>query len=134
MDSMTYVDDLTPEVCHQLLGSARVGRVSFVDEDGYPVIMPVNYRMHDGRIVVRTNAGTLLEQMPRHRVSFQVDEVSPDSRRGWSVLARGTAVDLDLASDSAVSVDTWVPGEKEHWLSIVIADVTGRQIVNPTGA
>ena len=131
---MTYVDDLTPEVCHQLLGSSQVGRVSFVDEDGYPVIMPVNYRMHDGRIVVRTNAGTLLEQMPRHRVSFQVDELSPDARRGWSVLARGSAVDMDLASDGDVRVDTWVPGDKGHWLSIVIADVTGRQIVNPTGA
>ena len=131
---MTYVDDLTPEVCHQLLGGAQVGRVSFVDEDGYPVIMPVNYRMHDGRIVFRTNAGTKLEQMPRHRVSFQVDEVSPDARRGWSVLARGSAVDLDLASDGGVRVDTWIPGEKEHWLSIEIADVTGRQIVNPTGA
>lgn len=131
---MTFVDDLTPEVCLQLLGGGTVGRIAFVDDEGYPVVMPVNYRMHDGRIVFRTNVGTKLEQMPRHRVSFQVDEVAPDAKRGWSVLARGQAADLDIQADGDVRIDTWIPGEKDHWLSIEIADLTGRQIVNPSGA
>ena len=45
--------ELEPEECWRRLASRTVGRMAYVDRDG-PVIVPLNYRVVDGRIWVRT--------------------------------------------------------------------------------
>ena len=51
MSAFTYVDALTEEVCRFLLAEEDVGRIAFVDDDGYPVVLPVNYVLADDFIV-----------------------------------------------------------------------------------
>ncbi len=135
MEPIAYVDVLTEEVCRFLLSNEEVGRVSFMDEDGYPVVLPVNYVSEGDFIVFRTAPGTKLEDIPLRRVAFEVDHLSLSNRSGWSVLVQGHgeeithALDLSHAALRERPVEPWAPGDKEHWLAIRIQRISGRRIV-----
>jgi uncharacterized protein len=135
MSAFTYVDALTEEVCRFLLAEEDVGRVSFVDDDGYPVVLPVNYVLADDFIVFRTAPGSKLEGVPLRQVAFEVDHLSIIYRSGWSVLVQGHGQEITTALDPRHarlrdhSVEPWVPGAKDHWLAIRIERVSGRRIV-----
>ena len=72
----------------------RVGRVGF-SLDGVPIILPVNYGMVDGDVVVRTGEGVKLSSASDHAiVAFEVDGVDLDAMVAWSVLVRGLCTEL----------------------------------------
>ena len=135
MSAFTYVDALTEEVCRFLLAEEDVGRIAFVDDDGYPVVLPVNYVLADEFIVFRTAPGSKLEGVPLRQVAFEVDHLSIIYRSGWSVLVQGhgqevtTALDPQHARLRDHSVEPWAPGAKDHWLAIRIERLSGRRIV-----
>ena len=135
MSAFTYVDALTEEVCRFLLAEEDVGRVGFVDDDGYPVVLPVNYVLADDFIVFRTAPGSKLEGVPLRQVAFEVDHLSIIYRSGWSVLVQGHGQEITTALDPRHArlrdhpVEPWVPGAKDHWLAIRIERVSGRRIV-----
>ena len=135
MEPIAYVDVLTEEVCRFLLTDEEVGRIGFVAEDGYPVVLPVNYFVEGDFIVLRTAPGTKLEEVPLRQVAFEVDHLAPTHRTGWSVLVQGhgeevtNALDPIHASLRERRVEPWAPGEKEHWLAIQIHRISGRRIV-----
>ena len=59
-DRVVWMDDLTTEVCWQLLEGRQIGRVAFVDDRG-PIVLLVNFRLDGRSIVVRTARGSILE-------------------------------------------------------------------------
>jgi uncharacterized protein len=135
MKQLEYIDQLTSGVCATLLGSHEVGRLGFVDSDGYPIVRPFNYACGDNRIVVRTDMGETFDLAVNHKVSFEIDEFFPVTRTGWSVVARGFATDVTGVFRLNPEIDpynvpcTWVPGEGNHFLAIEVESVSGRQIV-----
>jgi Pyridoxamine 5'-phosphate oxidase len=62
-----------------------------------PEIRLVNHILDDGLIIVRTRLVTRLAMTVRHQlpyptvVAYQVDELDPATRTGWSVFATGVA-------------------------------------------
>jgi len=128
---------LSDEVCRFLLSTEEVGRIAFLDTDGYPVVLPVNYYLEDDFVVFRTAPGAKLREIPLHRVAFQVDHLSPMSRSGWSVLVQGHGEEVTNAIDPLhavlreAKVDPWVPGDKPDWVAIQIHRISGRRIVRP---
>lgn len=62
-------------VAEELLRSCRVGRLGTVGRDGYPMIKPLNFAYHDGRIYFHTAlAGEKIDDIGRDdRVCFEVD-------------------------------------------------------------
>jgi hypothetical protein len=135
MTESTTLAVLTDEVCRFLLTTEEVGRIAFVDSDGYPVVLPVNYFVDGDFIVFRTDPGTKLREVPLRRVAFQVDHTAAVSRNGWSVLVQGHAEDVTHAIDPEharlreTKLEPWVPGEKQAWVAIQIHRVTGRRII-----
>jgi len=133
---MTYVEDLTAETCRQLLAGEEVGRIAFAGDDGYPVVLPVNYRLDGDLIVFRTAEGLKLENVPLRRVAFEVDRFDPLARTGWSLLVRGYAREVTSAigepyeSLRNAPLAPWAPGSKDHWLAVETESITGRQIVS----
>ena len=126
------LDILTGEECRELLAGQRVGRLGVV-RGGYPVIVPVNYGLHDDRVIVRTDAGGKFSAARRNRVSFEVDHIDDRRRTGWSVLVQGFAVEVsegDPRHDelAAVAVEPWAPGDRNRILMITPISVTGRRI------
>lgn len=127
-----WVEHLSERRCWELLGAAPVGRVGVIVDSG-PEIYPVNHRVEGETLVFRTDPGTKLRGIDRTpSVCFQVDGSDALARTGWSVLAKGRAVEVtdpaEVAHLAAVALELWGLGPKDHWVRIVVEEVTGRQI------
>jgi nitroimidazol reductase NimA-like FMN-containing flavoprotein (pyridoxamine 5'-phosphate oxidase superfamily) len=71
-----------------------IGRLALVlDEapDQAPVVIPVNFRLHEGQLFLRLGEGTISGAADQHLVAFEVDRVDRKAGQAWSVLARGFA-------------------------------------------
>ncbi len=71
-------------------------------------MLPVNYKVHDGAIVFRTaqnsQTGEDLQTGIAHaeyQVAFEIDQINPETRDGWSVLIHGPA--HHMTSDSELA-------------------------------
>jgi len=123
---------LSEHTCRELLASRDLGRIAFQDEKEIE-IFPVNYAT-DGTIVVfRTGPGTKLVQSTETRVAFEVDEWNSATEVGWSVVLKGVAeevtpgVDPFAAALRSRPVVPLAPGERDYWIAIYPATITGRR-------
>lgn len=130
----TGLEIMAPEECNDKLASTSVGRVAFV-ADGDVTILPVNFRFHEGMIVFRTASGSKLEAASRHAsVAFEVDGWDEATHTGWSVLAKGAAVEI-LSDEEAnwlldLDLRPWSDAiEHRWWVRIRPDEITGRKIV-----
>jgi uncharacterized protein len=131
LDGLTV---LTVDECLQLLTHhvPRIGRVSFTT-DGRPVILPVNYIFFEGSVVFRTGAGAKLSAASRgEHVAFEIDEIDPTWREGWSVLVQGRAEEVVDAEERArleqLPLRPWGPGDKSAYVRIMSTEISGRRI------
>ncbi|MFJ9346387.1 pyridoxamine 5'-phosphate oxidase family protein [Streptomyces sp. NPDC101237] len=125
--------ELSPEECRVLLSTHGVGRVAVSGADGRPVVVPVNYEVVDETIVFRTAPHTVAARAAETEVAFEVDRVDDALSQGWSVLAVGRAsvvTDPDAVRRFSRHAHTtpWAGGEREMWVSIRPASLTGRRI------
>ena len=125
-------DDLTPAECAELLGSTGVGRLAYVDH-GWPVVVPVNFSLHEGDIFIRSVLGGKLEAAVRHeRVCFEADTFSAVDRQGRSVIVHGH---LEVIRDPAIlqaawarDPSPWVDDNQMLWLRLISLATTGRRV------
>ena len=135
MAGTTTFEVLPEQECRRLLAEQEVGRIAFVDGDGFPVVLPVNFVIDGDLIAVRTDLGTKMAHVPLHKVAFEVDGIDEEARAGWSVLVQGYGQDVTNAVGRRYedlrrrSLSTWPPGEKTNWLTVDIATITGRRVV-----
>ncbi len=132
IDGRTWMEHLSPTTCWELVSEAAVGRVGVL-VDSAPEIYPINYAVDGETIVFRTDPGTKLRAVDRSpSVCFEVDQVDPEDRSGWSVLIKGRATELTSAADlltaSELPLHFWTSGDKSRWVRIVPAEITGRRI------
>jgi nitroimidazol reductase NimA-like FMN-containing flavoprotein (pyridoxamine 5'-phosphate oxidase superfamily) len=129
------VQKLMPAQCRRLIEPGGVGRYAFVTSAG-PVVLPVNYAMVAGTIVVRTAEGTVIDGHGDGPVAFEVDHIDDALSQGWSVLVRGQAhrvmhpAELNRMQEDA-NVWPWPGGEREVYLRITPDRITGRRIFAP---
>jgi uncharacterized protein len=128
-----HFDEIDYGDCLELLRFGELGRVAVVI-DGFPLIVPVNYRLVEGPggvwIALRTRPGNFVDR-DRAPVAFEVDHVDRAKREGWSVLVRGTLQRVDPeAADFRLRFDPepWVPDARDRWLVIEPFSVTGRRL------
>jgi hypothetical protein len=122
--------ELSRAECLRLLASATIGRISYTRQ-ALPAVEPVNFALHDGVIVIRTDAGGKLTAATRHAVvAFQADDLDPVLRSGWSVTVVGACEQVTDAGDIArldkLGLESWAPGTRDHFIRIVPGIVTGR--------
>lgn len=128
-----HVQVLTRDECLALLGTASVGRLG-VTIRALPAILPVNYAMHDDRIVLRSVPGSKLDSATTESVvAFEVDDHAPDGSWGWSVLVQGVAEEVtnpdEVAALRGLGIRAWAypDGEAHRWLRIETEVVSGRR-------
>ncbi len=116
--------------CLALLAGERVGRVG-ISVAALPVILPVNYVVHDGAILVRTAPGTKLSAaLDRAVVAFEVDGIDR-AGYGWSVLVQGPAEvveDRETTERARLLLRSWATSEADHVIRISPANVSGRSL------
>ena len=134
MTVQTWLIDISPEECADLLAAATLGRLGVVI-DGRPEIFPVNhvYDRQSGCVAFPTNARTKLHgALDWPWVAYEVDGVGPGDEGGWSVLVVGRAEEItdadEIARLAAQRHVLWRSGDSAHWVRIVASKVTGRRI------
>ena len=117
--------------CKRLLAitskGGGVGRLAVATEQA-PVVVPVNFSLRDGQVLVRTGTGFLSQAAAGQLVAFEVDQVDWAAGTAWSVLVRGLATLIESPSPSEIDglVHPLVP-EPGNMLLVVRPDlVTGR--------
>ncbi|HUC27020.1 MAG TPA: pyridoxamine 5'-phosphate oxidase family protein [Streptosporangiaceae bacterium] len=134
----TKLEILDEDECTRLIGPGGIGRLVFAGRFDLTVL-PVNYVFHDGAILFRTaQAGSTDEDLrtgiehAEFRVAFEVDDFDTEAREGWSVLIQGPAHHLDDPGERddalAAGVQPWPGGDREHFISITPARITGRRL------
>jgi nitroimidazol reductase NimA-like FMN-containing flavoprotein (pyridoxamine 5'-phosphate oxidase superfamily) len=135
IDERTGIEVLEEAECVRLLQADEIGRLAVIDV-ATPAIFPVNYVMHDGDIVFRTDAGTKLDRGQRANVCFEVDAFDRAERSGWSVVVTGRLEEITssdssaLAAAQALPIHPWAAGERAHWVKLVPARITGRRVTH----
>jgi uncharacterized protein len=131
------VDEIDAAECWRLLATQPVGRVAII-VGHYPLVFPVNFAVDGQQIVYRTGVGIKLHSLNRSNVTFEVDEIDPVHRSGWSVMVKGAAheVDVERHSEMAGRVEVggaapWAPGRRDHLIRIVADQISGRRIRLP---
>ncbi len=128
-----YTELLGHEDCLTRLARHSLGRIG-LSIAALPVVLPVNYAVHDGAILIRTAAGSKLDAATRGAVvAFEIDGFEDAQRSAWSVLVQGVAaeiVDPDARQRaSSVELQTWsASGTGEHFVRIELTKVTGRRV------
>lgn len=124
--------ELSREECLALLPTVPVGRLVF-SERALPAVVPVNFALDHGRVVIRTGEGSSLAAALRGEVvGFQVDAFDATARNGWSVLVVGRAAEVrdptELARLADLPLEPWAGGRREHVLVVPLELVTGRRV------
>jgi nitroimidazol reductase NimA-like FMN-containing flavoprotein (pyridoxamine 5'-phosphate oxidase superfamily) len=138
------LEELDEAECLRLIAPGGIGRLVFAGQFDLTVL-PVNYKLHNGAILFRTaTQGTTDEDLrtgidhAEYRVAFEVDDFDAEAREGWSVLLQGPAHHLDSdaerAEAMAVGVTPWAGGDRDHFIRITPARVTGRRVRRSAGA
>jgi nitroimidazol reductase NimA-like FMN-containing flavoprotein (pyridoxamine 5'-phosphate oxidase superfamily) len=132
------VEQLTEAESLRLIAQAEIGRVGFTSRYG-PVVLPVNFKVLDGSVVFRTEAGNSLDEDLRtgiaeaeYKVAFEIDAMNPADRTGWSVLIQGAAHHVDDEEERAAvlkaGVEPWAGGERDVYFRITPTMISGRRI------
>lgn len=131
----TRWQELSRSDCFDFLARHDLGRLAFVDDLG-PIVVPVNYVLDQHELVIRTDEGAKLEASRRGvKVAFEIDGIDPAGKTGWSVLVRGEAVAVsdrdELERLRKLPVRPLAPGSRSHYIRVMPAVLTGRQILAP---
>jgi nitroimidazol reductase NimA-like FMN-containing flavoprotein (pyridoxamine 5'-phosphate oxidase superfamily) len=123
---------LTARESHELLRSQPIGRV-IVTLDALPAAFPVNFKVVDDCVVVRTASGTKLEAaLAGTVVGFEVDQFNTATNTGWSVLVVGVATVVDdpdeVAALEAHGIRSWLGEPLPHFIRIKIETISGRTV------
>ena len=128
---------LSDATCRELMGTRSVGRLAYIARRGVPDVVPVNYVLFDGDVLIRSGPGPKLQAAERQEpVAFEVDDLDEDGRSGWSVVVHGRASrppwseleHLDLVGAP------WATGPRRQLIRITPRRLTGRRIHGSRGA
>jgi nitroimidazol reductase NimA-like FMN-containing flavoprotein (pyridoxamine 5'-phosphate oxidase superfamily) len=131
-DRPPTITRLMPTECHRLIAPGGIGRIAFSTTSG-PVVLPVNFAVMAGTIVIRTAEGTMIEGHADDRVALEVDHIDEALCQGWSVLVQGQAhrvahpAELNHVRRDAV-IRPWPGGERDVYVRIIPDRITGRRI------
>ena len=122
--------ELTANQCWDYIRKAEIGRLAVV-ADQHPEIFPINFVVDRGSVVFRTAEGTkLAAALEGAAVAFEVDGYDDRLGQAWSVVLKGSAVQLESIEDILASEELplfpWQSGEKNHFVRIDPVQTSGR--------
>src|SRR5690348_13192637 len=82
--------ELDTKECMELLKLKRVGRIVWA-ESGGPQCLPVNFVLHNDRILFRTSPYSAIARVASQlSAAFEVDDIDEFVGTGWSILVTGS--------------------------------------------
>jgi nitroimidazol reductase NimA-like FMN-containing flavoprotein (pyridoxamine 5'-phosphate oxidase superfamily) len=130
--------ELARPECLRLLAEHDFGRLAVALGDGPPAIRPVNYAFDERSqsVIIRTARGSKFSALINSAsASFEIDEIDPQTRTGWSVIIQGVSEAITDESEivriGELGLDPWAPGFKGDWVRVRAFTVSGRLIARP---
>jgi nitroimidazol reductase NimA-like FMN-containing flavoprotein (pyridoxamine 5'-phosphate oxidase superfamily) len=122
---------LSSSACLELLATRSAGRLAYVARAGTPDLVPVNYLLDNGTILIRSGAGPKLQAAERRSVvAFEVDDIDEQTHTGWSVVVIGRAERLSNREAALLAApQPWANGSRHHLMRIQPTRIEGRQLV-----
>ena len=122
---------LSEQECWDHLGSRPVGRIAWSGPHGVTVV-PVNFAVEDGAIVLRTSPySQMARECVDREVGFETDVVDLVTHSGWSVLVQGRCTRERHVSEAPTP---WVTGPRTLGLRIEVRAISGRRLTPPGAA
>ncbi len=123
---------LARDQCLNLLATATIGRVGLTT-GALPTILPVNFRLDDDRILIRSGEGAKMDAALQDAVvAFEVDDFDPIDHSGWSVVVTGVARAItdedELQALDGIPIARWAPRGNGQVVSISTDMVSGRRL------
>jgi nitroimidazol reductase NimA-like FMN-containing flavoprotein (pyridoxamine 5'-phosphate oxidase superfamily) len=118
--------------CLTLLEQVSIGRVG-LSVGALPVVLPVNFVLVPGGILLRTSEGAKLHAAwDQAVVAFEADHFDPLTRTGWSVLVQGRSrvvTDaVEIERHLAQPLLPWADPFAERFVEIRCERVSGRRV------
>ena len=126
------LEHLARDECIRLIASVPVGRIVYTRQ-ALPAVELVNFALHDGDIVIKTDAGGKLAAATRGAVvAFEADSVDAAGHAGWSVTlvgeARAVTDSEEIRDLDQIALTPWAPGKRDHYIRISPSIVHGRRL------
>jgi hypothetical protein len=117
--------------CWDLIRTQEVGRLGIAIANK-PDIFPINFVVDHSSVVFRTAEGTkFAAAVLGEAVAFECDGYDPDAGEAWSVVLKGTAVEVENMYEFFDVLDLplfpWHGAPKSRFVRIVPTEVTGRR-------
>jgi uncharacterized protein len=128
----TTLEQLSRDQCLRLVGQVPLGRIVYTRQ-ALPAVELVNFALHDGDIVIRTDSGGKLAAATRGAVvAFEADSMETAAHAGWSVTIVGYSGAVTDSKEilclEQTGLEPWAPGKRDHFIRISPAIVNGRRI------
>jgi nitroimidazol reductase NimA-like FMN-containing flavoprotein (pyridoxamine 5'-phosphate oxidase superfamily) len=132
MDFNGTLEHLSRLECLRLVGQVPLGRIVYTRQ-ALPVVELVNFALHDGDIIIRTDSSGKLAAATRGAVvAFEADSVDVAGHAGWSVTivgySRAVTDSKEILRLEQTGLDPWAPGKRDHFIRISPSIVNGRRI------
>jgi hypothetical protein len=127
------LDVLDQEQCLALMRTATIGRVAFT-HGALPAVQPVTFALGEEEVFIPTHPGNKVVAASRGAVvAFEVDDVDPAARTGWSVTVVGPSRVISEPAEVArldrMGVRPWPRGRDRHcYIAITVSLVQGRRL------
>ena len=126
------LEQLSQDECLLLMASVSVGRIVYTRR-ALPAVELVNFALHHGDIVIRTDSGGELAAATQHSVvAFEVDLLDADEQAGWSITAIGKSHEVtdpaEIGQLQKIGLTSWAPGVREHFIRMSPEILNGRRL------
>jgi uncharacterized protein len=130
------LEHLSRDECMRLAGQVSLGRIVYTRQ-APPAVELVNFALHNGDIIIRTDSGGKLAAATRGAVvAFEVDSVDTGAHTGWSVTVVGYSHAVTDSKEirrlEQAGLTPWAPGKRDHFIRISPSIVNGRRISPPS--
>jgi nitroimidazol reductase NimA-like FMN-containing flavoprotein (pyridoxamine 5'-phosphate oxidase superfamily) len=133
-----HLEVLSREESLRLLATVPIGRLIYTHH-AMPAVVPVNFVVDGAELLVRAGYGGALAAGIRGAVvAFEADDVDVSNQEGWSVTVTGQVREerdpVELARLSALHLEPWAAGDRDHFLKISTDIVAGRRLTRDASA
>ncbi len=90
----------------QAAAASGIGRIA-INGERSPYVIPVNFTVVDGGIVIRLGTGWAAFHLDGAAVTFETDQAVASRRSGWSVVVEGVA--RGVPYDDVARIDVNLP-------------------------
>lgn len=124
------IEELSEQACWEILAREGFGRLA-VAPLGEPDIFPVNFLVDEGKLLMRTAAGTKLAELTLNSSVAVETDGGRDGDSAWSVVLKGQARKVEgftkTYEHDAKHLQTWLPTDKPIYVEITPHEITGRR-------